>query len=88
MNRAALKMVEVILDFTLRVAFLVTDYVLISLDQIDQMIALFDTLCPHALLDDGTLYFADVCAGPGGFTEYVMWRGYSLSEHVKPDNMR
>jgi hypothetical protein len=20
------------------------------------------------------LYFADVCAGPGGFTEYVMWR--------------
>jgi cap1 methyltransferase len=20
------------------------------------------------------LYFADVCAGPGGFTEYVLWR--------------
>lgn len=20
------------------------------------------------------LYFADVCAGPGGFSEYVLWR--------------
>ncbi len=20
------------------------------------------------------LYFADICAGPGGFTEYVLWR--------------
>lgn len=24
--------------------------------------------------DDKMLYFADICAGPGGFTEYVMWR--------------
>lgn len=23
---------------------------------------------------DELLYFADVCAGPGGFTEYVLWR--------------
>lgn len=23
---------------------------------------------------DGLLYFADVCAGPGGFSEYVLWR--------------
>jgi cap1 methyltransferase len=22
----------------------------------------------------GPYYFADVCAGPGGFTEYVLWR--------------
>jgi len=22
----------------------------------------------------GKLYFADICAGPGGFTEYIMWR--------------
>lgn len=24
--------------------------------------------------DDDLLYFADVCAGPGGFSEYVLWR--------------
>ncbi|GJQ76908.1 hypothetical protein Trydic_g15109 [Trypoxylus dichotomus] len=23
---------------------------------------------------DGPYYFADVCAGPGGFTEYILWR--------------
>ena len=23
---------------------------------------------------NGILYFADVCAGPGGFSEYVLWR--------------
>ena len=20
------------------------------------------------------LYFADICAGPGGFSEYILWR--------------
>lgn len=24
--------------------------------------------------DDDLLYFADVCAGPGGFSEYILWR--------------
>ena len=24
--------------------------------------------------DNSLLYFADVCAGPGGFSEYVLWR--------------
>lgn len=24
--------------------------------------------------NDQLLYFADVCAGPGGFSEYVLWR--------------
>ena len=24
--------------------------------------------------EDSLLYFADVCAGPGGFSEYVLWR--------------
>ncbi|XP_053685471.1 cap-specific mRNA (nucleoside-2'-O-)-methyltransferase 1 [Sabethes cyaneus] len=24
--------------------------------------------------ENGLLYFADVCAGPGGFSEYVLWR--------------
>lgn len=24
--------------------------------------------------DDQPLYFADVCAGPGGFSEYILWR--------------
>lgn len=23
---------------------------------------------------DELLYFSDVCAGPGGFSEYVLWR--------------
>jgi len=23
---------------------------------------------------DELLYFADICAGPGGFSEYVLWR--------------
>lgn len=26
------------------------------------------------MADDDLLYFADVCAGPGGFSEYVLWR--------------
>ena len=26
------------------------------------------------LASNELLYFADVCAGPGGFTEYILWR--------------
>lgn len=26
------------------------------------------------MADNELLYFADVCAGPGGFSEYVLWR--------------
>lgn len=26
-------------------------------------------------------YFADVCAGPGGFTEYVLWKRNEYSAH-------
>ncbi|XP_003706538.1 cap methyltransferase 1 [Megachile rotundata] len=29
---------------------------------------------PEGLQDNELLYFADVCAGPGGFSEYVLWR--------------
>lgn len=29
---------------------------------------------PANLQPDELLYFADVCAGPGGFSEYVLWR--------------
>lgn len=29
---------------------------------------------PEGLGDNELLYFADVCAGPGGFSEYVLWR--------------
>ena len=36
----------------------------------------------------GTLYFADVCAGPGGFSEYVMWRAWQLSEQVAGQNSK
>lgn len=25
-------------------------------------------------IKEGPIYFADVCAGPGGFTEYILWR--------------
>ncbi|KAG5882165.1 hypothetical protein JTB14_002889 [Gonioctena quinquepunctata] len=28
----------------------------------------------HHKGNDGPFYFADVCAGPGGFTEYLLWR--------------
>lgn len=29
----------------------------------------------HSLINHGELlYFADICAGPGGFSEYVLWR--------------
>ena len=38
--------------------------------------ALFD-FCfsqPVGVGKDELLYFADVCAGPGGFTEYIAWR--------------
>lgn len=27
-----------------------------------------------AVTGNELLYFADVCAGPGGFSEYVLWR--------------
>lgn len=27
-----------------------------------------------AVKSDGILYFADVCGGPGGFSEYMLWR--------------
>ncbi|XP_033334094.2 cap methyltransferase 1 [Megalopta genalis] len=29
---------------------------------------------PNCLQKDELLYFADVCAGPGGFSEYILWR--------------
>jgi hypothetical protein len=25
-------------------------------------------------MQDKYLYFADICGGPGGFTEYIYWR--------------
>ncbi|XP_060520578.1 cap-specific mRNA (nucleoside-2'-O-)-methyltransferase 1-like isoform X2 [Cylas formicarius] len=40
--------------------------------------------------EKGPIYFADICAGPGGFTEYVLWRknwlykGFGLT--LKCDN--
>eukprot|EP01012_Entosiphon_sulcatum_P051471 TRINITY_DN7068_c0_g1_i1.p1 TRINITY_DN7068_c0_g1~~TRINITY_DN7068_c0_g1_i1.p1 ORF type:complete len:519 (-),score=62.37 TRINITY_DN7068_c0_g1_i1:6-1535(-) len=30
--------------------------------------------------ENGCLYFADICAGPGGWTEYVLWRIYSQDQ--------
>lgn len=46
------------------------------------MDSLFDFMFTNPVSEDGTplvkehelLYFADVCAGPGGFSEYVLWR--------------
>lgn len=46
------------------------------------MDALFDFMFTNPVDEDGMplvkenelLYFADVCAGPGGFSEYVLWR--------------
>ena len=28
----------------------------------------------QGIRNDELLYFADVCAGPGGFSEYALWR--------------
>lgn len=46
------------------------------------MDAVFDFMFTNPMTEDNVpvvqnnelLYFADVCAGPGGFTEYVLWR--------------
>ncbi|KRT81962.1 hypothetical protein AMK59_5051 [Oryctes borbonicus] len=40
----------------------ITDFMFTSLD--------YDSVHKR----DGPYYFADVCAGPGGFTEYILWR--------------
>ena len=29
---------------------------------------------PTGLRENGLLYFADICAGAGGFSEHVLWR--------------
>jgi len=60
----------------------------VKMAEIDHMLALFELMCPALLQDDGTLYFADVCAGPGGFSEYVMWRAWQLSEQVAGQNSK
>lgn len=45
---------------------------------------------PNHERKDGPYYFADVCAGPGGFSEYILWRkgwafkGFGLT--LKSDN--
>lgn len=36
--------------------------------------SLFSNLQPIHCRTNGPYYFADVCAGPGGFTEYILWR--------------
>ena len=36
---------------------------------------LFETFFQHSLVQpDEPLYFADICAGPGGFSEYILWK--------------
>ena len=42
---------------------------------------------------DELLYFADVCAGPGGFSEYVLWRRHqqlaaSISRLTSPSSSK
>ncbi|CAH8847177.1 unnamed protein product [Trichobilharzia szidati] len=36
--------------------------------------SIFDGMFTKAADDDDILYFADICAGPGGFSEYILWR--------------
>ncbi|CAH8612671.1 unnamed protein product [Dicrocoelium dendriticum] len=38
------------------------------------MDALLDGLISNVTSRNNTLYFADICAGPGGFSEYLLWR--------------
>lgn len=65
MNRAALKMANI----DAACGFMFT--------QIDNQVSVF---CVFFLIVSSLkqghqpVYFADVCAGPGGFTEYILWR--------------
>ncbi|TGZ70737.1 hypothetical protein CRM22_003023 [Opisthorchis felineus] len=43
------------------------------------MDALLDGLFTNAVPKASILYFADVCAGPGGFSEYLLWRRCNAS---------
>ncbi len=36
-----------------------------------------------ALRHDGLLYFADICSGPGAFTEYMYWRRAAYSKETR-----
>uniref|UniRef100_A0A5S6QRY8 Cap-specific mRNA (nucleoside-2'-O-)-methyltransferase 1 n=2 Tax=Trichuris muris TaxID=70415 RepID=A0A5S6QRY8_TRIMR len=49
------------------------------------------SLVPKAYNNEEFFYFADICAGPGGFTEYVLWkrgwtaRGFGMTLRGKDD---
>nr|CAH8847075.1 unnamed protein product [Trichobilharzia regenti] len=44
--------------------------------------SLLDGMFTKAAADDDILYFADICAGPGGFSEYILWRRCNSSLNV------
>eukprot|EP01117_Protostelium_nocturnum_P009794 TRINITY_DN3499_c0_g1_i1.p1 TRINITY_DN3499_c0_g1~~TRINITY_DN3499_c0_g1_i1.p1 ORF type:complete len:647 (-),score=157.29 TRINITY_DN3499_c0_g1_i1:32-1972(-) len=55
------------------------------------MDAIFHLTSPNYLPEGERLYFADVCAGPGGFSEYILWkkrhlaRGFGFTLRGKDD---
>lgn len=83
MNRAALKMANI----DAATEFMFSDierhvnnfiYLLLFFFSFHLFVRIFYILTflfqPHHRKNRGPFYFADVCAGPGGFTEYILWR--------------
>lgn len=50
------------------------------------MDALLDGLISNVTSKNDILYFADICAGPGGFSEYLLWRRCNAASLRSPSD--
>uniref|UniRef100_A0A095A406 Cap-specific mRNA (nucleoside-2'-O-)-methyltransferase 1 n=1 Tax=Schistosoma haematobium TaxID=6185 RepID=A0A095A406_SCHHA len=48
--------------------------------------SIFNGMFTTAAPKDDVLYFADICAGPGGFSEYTLWRRCNAPYHIHSSN--
>uniref|UniRef100_A0A5K4F8I5 Cap-specific mRNA (nucleoside-2'-O-)-methyltransferase 1 n=1 Tax=Schistosoma mansoni TaxID=6183 RepID=A0A5K4F8I5_SCHMA len=48
--------------------------------------SIFNGMFTTAAPKDDILYFADICAGPGGFSEYTLWRRCNAPYHTHSSN--
>ncbi|ERL89285.1 hypothetical protein D910_06658 [Dendroctonus ponderosae] len=72
MNRAALKMVNI--DAACDFMFTTMEENVRKTQCYLPLISSY-TFCQENFSNkEGPIYFADICAGPGGFTEYILWR--------------
>ncbi|KAF2069416.1 hypothetical protein CYY_009263 [Polysphondylium violaceum] len=55
-----------------------------NLDKLANLLSPIKTI-PHK--PSGFLYFADICAGPGGFTEYMYWRKTNGGKKLRDNNL-